>query len=260
MAWIWRWGLDWGFDLTCCHSEEFPEANVLCWVTSVSGFQSIFQSGLVSMKNVKYLAAQSLAASRRMCCWPCSTSSLGMSWALTLQSVLEKHWTPWGCRKHTLRQSPLLLHTEKPKCENDAKGSRAWSQFWVLRKQESPSCSCPNTSSTLLSRSMHFNIFFWHQCFFFTISWIATSLPSFQCNHCLRESALLLSWDWRNAHGDIQFVTGNSDLCHLVLSHKALKTTCPNAATCILLSAALWSLEQLKALYVSSSAWSRVSC
>lgn len=167
MAWIWRWGLEWTFNLTCCYSEEFPEANVFCWVTSVPGFHCIFESGLVSMRNVKYLAAQSLAASRRMCCWPCSTSSLGMSWALTLQSISEKHWTPWGCRKFTLGQSPPLLHTEKPKCEIDAKGSSAWSQFWVLRKQESPSCSCPNTSLALLSRGLHFNVFFRHQCFFY---------------------------------------------------------------------------------------------
>lgn len=61
----------------------------------------------------------------------------------------------------------------------------------------------------------------------------------------------------RNYHGGIWFVTGNSDLCHLVLSHRDLKTTCPSAATCILLSAVLWSLEQLKAWYVSSSARSR---
>lgn len=117
---------------------------------------------LVSVRNVKYLAAQSLAASRRMCCWPRSTSSPGMGWALTLQSVLEKHWTPWCCRKCTLGQGPPLLHTEKTKCEIDAKGSSSRSQFWVLRKQESPSCSCPSTSSALLSSGMHFNIFFRH--------------------------------------------------------------------------------------------------
>lgn len=52
-------------------------------------------------------------------------------------------------------------------------------------------------------------------------------------------------------------MTGNSDLCHSVQSHRDLKTICAGAVACILLSAVLQSLEQLKAWYVSSSAQSR---
>lgn len=81
---------------------------------------------------------------------------------------------------------------------------------------------------------------------FFTISCIVTSFPSFQCNHCLREFELLLSQDWGNGHSDIQFVTGNSDLCHLVLSHRALKQRVPmqpHVFSCLLLCEAWNSLR-----------------